>query len=323
MESMVKNMNYHRLRQEGMRLLEHWAGPDWTDFNSHDPGITILEQVCYALTDLHHRIGLPVRELVSDSLEQNQDGLMPPDLILPCRPVTLNDLRRLIIDVPGVHNAWIEPIEEPLFQYRVLSRQGIELATQPVLVKGRYRVLIEKSDIADLQGSIIRQMVMERLHAHRGLCEDFEKVQLMERQNIRIETRIEVRSDINVQKLLEAVLWGLTQAVSPTFQRWEYASLRRRGMRVDEIFEGPATKLGRIRDQDLASAQRKTKLFASDLVQVLMDIPGVLAVKSLTLGHGAESKQWVLDLNPILAPKLDFLGSKIDLESDQMTVFFK
>ena len=48
-------MDYAFLRQEGIRHLERLAGPLWTDFNAHDPGITILEQLCYALTDLAYR----------------------------------------------------------------------------------------------------------------------------------------------------------------------------------------------------------------------------------------------------------------------------
>ncbi|MCP4658446.1 MAG: hypothetical protein GY856_23780, partial [bacterium] len=50
-------MDYTSLRQEGIRHLERMAGGRWTDFNVHDPGITILEQLCYALTDLGYRIG--------------------------------------------------------------------------------------------------------------------------------------------------------------------------------------------------------------------------------------------------------------------------
>ena len=45
-------MDYTFLREEGIPHLERMAGKLWTDFNTHDPGITILGQVCYAITDL-------------------------------------------------------------------------------------------------------------------------------------------------------------------------------------------------------------------------------------------------------------------------------
>jgi uncharacterized protein len=58
-------MDYAFLRQEGIHQLERMAGQRWTDFNTHDPGITILEQVCYALTDLAHRIDYPLPDLLT------------------------------------------------------------------------------------------------------------------------------------------------------------------------------------------------------------------------------------------------------------------
>ena len=30
--------------------------PEWTDHNTHDPGITVLEALCYVLTDLQYRV---------------------------------------------------------------------------------------------------------------------------------------------------------------------------------------------------------------------------------------------------------------------------
>ena len=48
-------MDFASLRQEALELIPRLAGENWTDYNTHDPGITILEQVCYALTDLAYR----------------------------------------------------------------------------------------------------------------------------------------------------------------------------------------------------------------------------------------------------------------------------
>ena len=38
--------------QQRQVLLGRLCGDQWSDFNSHDPGITILEQLCFALTEL-------------------------------------------------------------------------------------------------------------------------------------------------------------------------------------------------------------------------------------------------------------------------------
>ncbi|MCP4699275.1 MAG: hypothetical protein GY862_20870 [Gammaproteobacteria bacterium] len=87
-------MDYAFLRREGIRHLERLAGQLWTDFNAHDPGITILEQVCYALTDLAHRIHYPLPDLLSSHGAKPYDSLYGPVQILPSYPVTIDDLRK-------------------------------------------------------------------------------------------------------------------------------------------------------------------------------------------------------------------------------------
>ena len=98
-------MDYTFLRQEGLHHLERMAKLLWTDFNTHDPGITILEQVCYTLTDLAHRINYSLPDLLSTHGANPYDSLYRPDQILPSYPVTINDLRKLILDIEGVKNA--------------------------------------------------------------------------------------------------------------------------------------------------------------------------------------------------------------------------
>ena len=41
------------------------AGHRWTDHNAHDPGVTLLEALCYALTDLGYRAGHRVEDLLT------------------------------------------------------------------------------------------------------------------------------------------------------------------------------------------------------------------------------------------------------------------
>ena len=46
------SQDYEKLHLEGIDHIQKLSGKQWTDYNFHDPGITILEQICYALTDL-------------------------------------------------------------------------------------------------------------------------------------------------------------------------------------------------------------------------------------------------------------------------------
>src|SRR6185436_10381463 len=145
-------MDYATLRREGIRQLERLTGGQWTDFNTHDPGITLLEQLCYVLSDLGYRTGYEVSDLLADGGGDSYQSLHLPAEILTSHPVTLADLRRLVLDVPGVKNAWIEPVTAdtlPLYFLpveRELRLAPQDMASEPVRLRGLYRVLIEARD---------------------------------------------------------------------------------------------------------------------------------------------------------------------------------
>lgn len=102
------SLDYEFLRQEGIRHLENLATEIWTDFNVHDPGITLLEVLCYAITDLGYRTRrIPMADLMADP--QGESPFFAPMEVLPAGPITALDYRKLLIDLEGVKNAWIKP----------------------------------------------------------------------------------------------------------------------------------------------------------------------------------------------------------------------
>jgi len=67
-------MNFALLRQEGIKYIECLAGKLWTDYNTHDPGITILEQLCYAITDLSYRLDFEMKDLLAPPQEKTGEN---------------------------------------------------------------------------------------------------------------------------------------------------------------------------------------------------------------------------------------------------------
>lgn len=104
------SMDWTLLRREGIRHIERLGSAVWTDFNAHDPGITMLEVLCYALTDLGYRSNFAAADLFSVGEGQH---FFTAQYVLPNDPVTALDLRRVLIDIPGVRNAWVEQMREP------------------------------------------------------------------------------------------------------------------------------------------------------------------------------------------------------------------
>ena len=60
-------LDHRRLNAIGLGHVQRLSRRIWTDYNVHDPGITILELLCYALTDLGYRASFPLPDLLASA----------------------------------------------------------------------------------------------------------------------------------------------------------------------------------------------------------------------------------------------------------------
>lgn len=107
--------NYPVLRKKGIKFIEELGHNIWTDYNNSDPGITMLDAVCYAITDLAYRTGFDVKDLLAPENLQGDTWkqiFYTARKILHNSPLTLNDYRKMLIDIKGVRNAWIQPSKD-------------------------------------------------------------------------------------------------------------------------------------------------------------------------------------------------------------------
>src|SRR5450432_1828399 len=246
-------MDYTALRTQGIALLEQMNGGKWTDFNVHDPGITILEALCYVLTDLAYRAGYSVPDLLAGSGDSAANSLYTAPEILTTNPVTVNDLRKVALDVDGVKNAWVEPVQSTTFYYHA-GKQEASLAPDPpateppakvpVSVKGLYNVLIETLDMAGIDGTQVRRNVALQLHSSRPLCEDFVDVQVLDPQFVQAQMAIEIDPIEDAAELLAQVLLAVEEQLSPTIPVVAASELVNAGVPVDDVLEGPRLQRG-------------------------------------------------------------------------------
>ncbi len=126
-------MDFELLRKEAIAYIQRISGNIWTDYNAHDPGITILEVLCYAITDLSYRSNKPIQDLLAEESGSLAGQFFKASQILPGKTLTIEDYRKLLMDVEvvgeeggiavfaGVKNAWIilrESNEIPVFPDR-------------------------------------------------------------------------------------------------------------------------------------------------------------------------------------------------------------
>src|SRR5690554_2213067 len=104
--------NYHLLREEGIQLIQKLGSKLWTDYNIHDPGITILETICYAITDISYRASFDIKDLLAVEkpgiFNADEQAFFRAREILTSAPWTINDYRKLLIDLDGIRTAWVK-----------------------------------------------------------------------------------------------------------------------------------------------------------------------------------------------------------------------
>ena len=314
-----------RLYATGLDEIRRLAGYVWTDHNLHDPGVTALEVTAYAITDVAFRATQPIEDLLAtdDANDQNMARQFPSArTILPNRPVTVRDYRKLLIDLPGIRNAWLKPA--PLTYYvdraarRLLAADPGRPGIEPVAVRGIYDVRIDFTDAMltpEQQGQVLRQ-ARAVLHANRNLCEDFNEPQGIVRQAFQIcgELELEPGREVDASLVQARIFFEVQQYLAPAVANYSLAEMlaasKPDGSRyhIDEIFNGPPLTNGFIKDDEVDCADLRTVIRLSDVINLVMDIPGVRAVRDLIIapvGAGELPDKWLIpvaaDRQPTLA----------------------
>lgn len=312
-------LDWSALVQEGRATLEAMSDGRWTDFNAHDPGVTILELVAYALTDLGYRANHPMADLLAGSTP-----LPGPAESLTTRAVTLPDMRRVGLDVAGTRNVWIEPASSAGVRLRhtpgasdLHFNQGPVEGTQEVELTGVHRVVIEKSQREDLAGADLAQAVALRLHAERNIGEDFDSFTVLQPQPIVVIADVEIDDPGRAEPVMAAIRAQLEEYLSPEPRRRTVANLRSEGVPSDLIYDGPMLQRGIV--TQLADPEgRRRILHLSDIIAVIAATPGVRATRRVRLGNSYNEADegpvaWSLPIAADRVAALDIQASRIRL----------
>jgi hypothetical protein len=302
-------MDYDSLRSGGQEELERLTGKSrqWTDFNEHDPGITILEQVAYALTDLSYRAGYSIPDLLSTGGGDPYRSLYPPAEILSSRAVTSLDLRKVALDVRGVRDAWVVPAE------------GVKPTRPPLdgpFLMGLHRILID----ADAPAGVA-EAVAERLHQHRNVGEDFAEIKVVEIQRILVTATVEIGPVDDARAVYEEISTRIEDHIAPRIPRETARQWWSEGRTVDEIFDGPLLDQGVIDSGALRAAARPEAIYTSKVIRAIADVPRVRAVTDIQVSPVDPNEPWVLKLDPKKSPRLDE-SSRITLTREGIPVVF-
>jgi uncharacterized protein YegP (UPF0339 family) len=485
-------VDYYLLRKKGVDFIEELGNKWWTDYNIHDPGITILEALCYALTELGHRTGFDIKDLLADPgnkiLHPDRQAFYTAREILTVNPWTVTDFRKLLVDTPGIKNAWLICKECACETYLYVDCKKSELTynkpippekpeDHKVIPKGLYDIFLEfeeEEKVGDLNSGKIKQQfsvtidnapvsllvelrlprwpevdalrkkddkwkkfcsknssvenvavqfisgnkqdnaditddklanalrkpayvtlevtfkpdsavaatekllledipfnllltpadvrkkltvsqlknvfadsspggmvaryhdrilrtadtitaVNKTLQSHRNLCEDFCTVTAIGIEEVAVCADIELSSDADIEKVLAEVYYQVENYFSPDIRFYSLQELMAAKKPVEEIFNGPALQFGFIDTAEIEATALKAELHTSDVINLLMDIEGVKAVKNLALvrydkeGKATESQLWTLKITTGHQPRLFLEQSKFLVFKNNLT----
>ena len=291
-------LNFEFLRAHGLELLQKYAGSTWTDYNLHDPGVTILEYLCYAITDLAYRSSFSIQDILTEKngkIDFSKNMFLAKKDILTTNPISVNDFRKLIIDqIPDVHNVWIESLES-------VGTLGNSNGLYKVQIQPSNNYLFEKTDVTSSVITVennenLIDQVKGILNNSRNLGCDFLEYQILDPCDIYIEADIVVDNNIMQEELLAQVYETLLHSLNPGIKFYNEASLIEKGLSIEVIYEGPALQHGFILESELVD--KITIIDPADLAKAILGIHGVKYLRKLSVlvdGVSYDQKPFYLD----------------------------
>ncbi len=264
-------LRYDLLFEEGLSYVQKYSGKIWTDYNYHDPGVTFLEYLTYALTDLGYRTNFPIEDLFLfgrdefDSVRENL--LFGPASAFSCSPITVNDYRKLIIDrIKLVANAWVIPIQD--------HKMGL---------KGLFEIFIECSeDLSDIELHYLKKEVAELFHSNRLIGHDLEEVFILKKVYLSLEGAISIESDALGELVMAKMYAALDAYINPEVQFHDPVNLwKEQGFAPEVVFTGPLPKFGFVFEESLT--EKIDAIYLSRIKEIILSVEGVKEIRSLQL----------------------------------------
>lgn len=263
-------MDYAALRSIGLGSIVRLASDHWTDYNESDPGITMLEALAYAITDLGYRTNFPIEDIIAqqqkEEAELGQTQFPQAAEILTSDPVTANDYRRILLDVDGVSNAWVYPD----------AQIGAFPGVQNVVIQP------DHTDLTKAAKSSLIEQVRDQFLANRNLGEDLGEIEVLVPKVFALDLEFEVEKGVQINEVVAEAIFRITQYLAGVIQFLTLPEMQALyNGENDQVFEGPKLKHGFIPE---SSFQPKiAKVTEKDLIKQVQPIPGILRILRLQI----------------------------------------
>lgn len=290
--------DFDTLRLEAIDHLQKLCGSNWTNFNIHDPGITILEQIVFTLSEMGYKTSFGIEDyLVNDNgaIDYESQGMILPEKILPSAPVTENDFAKaLYLNIPEISNI---KVEAKGFKYKIT-----------IVPIGSENSKLEES---------IKKRVEKFWHENHNLCDILDGIEIKWKKNCYLDGRIVISTTVPVEDTLKEIYKVAASFLSSKVHFQSYAEALKK-QSLDEVFDGPLSCDGLLGSEIFDS--KNSKISYTDLTDKILEIPGVLKVKD---GKLSFKKNVSEDDEPAKMEIIDDCSSvNLDIEDDLHPFFY-
>lgn len=269
-----ERLDFSSLRKDGIESIQQLCGHYWTDFNEHDPGVTILEQLCYGLTDLAYRTDFDIQDyLINDSyhhIDFEQQALYKPEDVFPSNAVTITDWCKLLYsEIPEIENL------EMQFTYPGIYHLSINLYDS---------MLSNKHTFENVQK--VQNHVLRIFHENRNLCEALDKIEFSQPPFCSLEGCVVIQNHADIPQVYSEIYFKVARILSSNIHIERYDAMLKQGYHPDDLFNGPLTPQGYLKDSDFLSANQIPDL--SQIMAEISKIAGVQQILDLQIHHANE-----------------------------------
>jgi hypothetical protein len=284
-------LDFKSLKAEGLAYIQKHSSTEWSNLNPSDPGVTILEQLCYAFTELGYCGNFSMQDILTqkngDLTVDNQFYL--PQNILTTSPVTIEDYTKFIIDqIPSVKNVIIKPIPVSFSFMNGLYQTYI-------LLDSKYNnpIVTDSSETSEDR----EKEVFYLLNSCRNLGELFLIPQILSPKTYKISGNLKLESGYDLNTILPEMIQTISNYIFPDVTQTGYDKLKVAGEMTNEIFNGPTLKNGWISSESIQP--KKDTIQPFEITKLIQGIEGVQSISGISFTN--DNKPATCNENEILS----------------------
>lgn len=275
--------DFKSLKAEGLAYIQEIAGNEWTNLNPSDPGVTILDQLCFAFTELGYCNDFPIKDILTNSKGKLElkDQFYLPEEILTTSPITINDYIKYILDsFKEIENVIICP-----------------QTTNCNFIKGVYAVYLSiPPSISDANELLkISRSVFYRLNKRRNIGEVFLMPLPLQPVIQLLQGQLEINDIRDANKILTQAQTKIRNYIFPKTSQFSYDQLIAKGEYTDEILNGPALQYGWVASNTLGT--KLNSVLKRDLIQLIRSIEGVKSISSVVFNDMTSNNDQLITID--------------------------